>query len=117
MKDARSSTATIGGIGVAVLVVGLLVWLLADLAALGLALVAVGVAVLVVVAVRRPAGAPPGGTAPARDSATLGRDVATRDDVRAESATRRERADQQRLEDETAATAEDAEQRPPPTGA
>ena len=117
MKDARSSTATIGGIGVAVVVVGLLAWLLADSAALGLTLVVLGAGALVVAAVRRPAGAPPGGTAPARGSATLGRHGLTDDDAKAESATRRERADQQRLENETAATTEDAEQRPPPTGA
>lgn len=79
--------------GIADIAVGVAVWAATGNALVGIAIVLVGIALLIVPAVR----------------------VQRPDEP--EDALANERADQQRLHDETAATAENVEGRPPPTGA
>jgi hypothetical protein len=84
------NTRLLLALGIADLAAGVVLWVVTGNAVLGIALLAVGAAVLGVAATRR-------GSDP-------------------DAALRNQRADRQRLHDETHASAESAEDRPPPTG-
>ena len=89
----QGSTRTVAAIGLVTLVVGLLVWLFVGSGGLGGSLMVIGAVALVAAAVIR----------------------SPRDDE-PEAQLHNERADQQRLDEETDAMTENVEERPPPTG-
>lgn len=86
------------GFAIAAIAIGVAVWLLTDSAMIGLALVVVGLAVAAYAAFR-------------------GGDTKPRKQQDPDAARRRQRADEQREQGATDAEAENAEDRPPATGA
>lgn len=112
-----NTTRLLTAFGILDIAVGIGVWAATGNALVGIVIILVGIVLLVVPVVRVRQPDPSEGLPPDQTEDPPPNQSASQRPSKSEGALDRARAEQQRLEDETAAGIENVEDRPPPTGA